>query len=52
MEVDESTQVQNKASNSYNQSCNKYKSNNYIQKKWDQTKKFETQNTQPRQAQN
>jgi len=52
MEVDESIQVQNRANNGYNQSFNKYQNNNYSQNKWDQTKKFETQNTQQGQAQN
>jgi len=52
MEVDESIQVQKRANNGYNQSYNKYQNNNYSQKKWDQIKKFETQNTQQGQAQN
>jgi len=52
MEVDESIQVQNRANNGYNQNYNKYQNNNYSQNKWDQTKKFETQNTQQGQAQN
>jgi len=45
-------QVQKRANNGYNQSYNKYQNNNYSQKKWDQIKKFETQNTQQGQAQN